>query len=158
MLKAFHFLLWIFASFAGTLGCALLAAILFDVKLLDWAACLFFWEGLCFIVLAQLFCYTLRRADRLSLKVGVVQKGSPEEKSADRVLFWYELADGVGSCISILSGLAFLSTFIFLNPGLLMYCHLLLTAAVIIFCWYRQKRLAQLRAARGYGSFKRLSF
>lgn len=157
MLKVLHFFLWIFVSLAGSVGCALLVAILFDVKLLDWATRFFVAEILSLTVLIPLFFSTLHRADRLSLKVGVVQKGSPEEKSADRVLLWFELADSVGAGISILSGLAFLATFIFLTPGWLMSCHLSFTALTIVFCWYRQKRLALLRAARGYGSFKRLS-
>ena len=152
-----NFFLWIFGSLMGCVGFALLLAILFGVKRLAWASGWFLFESLTFLVLALLFFYAMRRADRLSLIVGTVLAGSPEEKKADRVVFWFELTEDLGSSISILSGVSFLLTFIILNPGFLMYFHLLFTVLVVVLCWYIKRRFAQLQSARGYGGFKRLS-
>lgn len=104
-------------------------------------------------LLALLFWLTARWVNRRSLEVGVVRRGSPQEKEADGVLRLFSLAESLLE-MTLYAMLGFFVMNFFMFDGHSgFWLHSGLLAALFVGVWYAGRWLDKLRKQRGYGAY-----
>lgn len=147
--RCVEFVLTVISQLLLLLGLVLFGAFASDVMVPEGAILLWGTSAVLLALLALKF-YVGSQADKMSLKVGTVTRGSPEEKDAERVYFLFVLAEYLQALIIAFSFAVIPLAFVLSTNTFFLSGHTAVVILIVCVSWKQSRRLEVLQKSRGY--------